>query len=220
MGLPCGSEVLDPISSHYLADLLSWGAVGARTAESQTHREQASALPFPIGIKNPTSGDLEIAANAMTAVARPHSMLGLSGSGAASVRRSPGNPDRSLVLRGSVQRSNHHPLDVARALEAARGQHLARPLIVDCSHDNSRQDHRRQPDVARSVLEQIRGGQRAIMGLLLESHLRPGRQRLDAPGDLEYGVSITDGCIGWSETEALLFEAAEAVQRASDGGVN
>jgi 3-deoxy-7-phosphoheptulonate synthase len=213
LGLGCGSEILDPVSSHYLSDLLSWGAIGARTAESQTHRELASALPMPIGIKNPTSGDLDVAVHAMTAVAQPHHMLGLSASGTASVRRSLGNPDRSLVLRGSVARSNHHALDVARALEAARGQELARPLIVDCSHDNSRQDHRRQPAVAREVLEQLGAGQRAIMGLLLESHLRPGRQPL-AAGTLEYGVSITDACIGWGETETLLFEAAEAVKRA------
>ena len=211
LGLGCGSEILDPISSYYLADLLSWGAIGARTAESQTHRELASALPMPIGVKNPTSGDLAVAVHAMTAVARPHHILGLSASGSAAVRRSPGNPDRSLVLRGSVSRSNHHALDVARALEAVRGQDIARPLIVDCSHDNSRQDHRRQAAVAREVLGQLRAGQRAIMGLLLESHLRPGRQSLDA-GPLEYGVSITDGCIGWSETERLLFEAAEAVE--------
>lgn len=220
MGLPCGGEILDPISSHYLADLLSWGAIGARTAESQTHRELASALPLPIGVKNPTSGDLDVAVHAMTAIARPQHMLSLSATGEAAARRSSGNPDRSLVLRGSVRAPNCHALDVARALEATRGQQLARPLIVDCSHDNSRQDHRRQPAVARSVLQQIRGGQRAIMGLLLESHLRPGRQDLGATGplELEYGVSVTDGCIGWSETERLLFEAAEVVEGMRSGG--
>jgi 3-deoxy-7-phosphoheptulonate synthase len=213
LGLPCGSEILDPISSHYLADLLSWGVIGARTAESQTHRELASSLPLPIGVKNPTHGNLDVAVHAMTSVARPHHMLTLSASGTVSGRRTPGNPDRSLVLRGSLHGPNHHPLDVARAVEATRGQGLARPLIVDCSHDNSRQDWRLQPGVAREVLEQIRAGRRAIMGLQLESHLRPGRQQLDAAVGLDYGVSVTDGCIGWAETERLLFEAAEAVER-------
>lgn len=220
LGVACGAEILDPIASHYLADLLSWGAIGARTAESQTHRELASALPLPIGIKNPTSGDLDVAVHAMTAVAGPHSMLSLSGSGSPAVRHSPGNPDRSLVLRGGTQRSNYHPPDVARALEATRAQGLARPLIVDCSHDNSRQDPGQQPAVMRCVLAQIREGQRAIMGLLLESHLRAGRQRLDCAGRLAYGVSITDGCIGWSETESLLFEAAEAVEHMNGGGAS
>jgi 3-deoxy-7-phosphoheptulonate synthase len=171
---------------------------------------------MPIGVKNPTHGDLGVAVNAMRAVAAPHLVLGLSDSGAAAVLRTPGNPDGSLVLRGSVQRPNFHPLDVAaalRALRRGRGADLERPLLVDCSHDNSRQDHRRQGEVARSVFRQIRGGQRAIMGFLLEGHLRPGRQPLGDGRALEYGLSITDACIGWPDTEALLFEAAEAVER-------
>lgn len=214
LGLPCGAELLDPISARYICDQLSWAAIGARTAESQTHRELASAMPMPIGIKNPTHGDVDVAVHAIAAAALQHHMLTLDADGRPAAIRSDGNADCALVLRGSVERPNYAPADLLAALDCIARLGLARPLVIDCSHDNSRRDYTRQAVVARSVLEQFAGGQRAIMGILLESNLRPGRQALEPGTALEYGVSVTDGCMGWTETEALLFEAAEAVERA------
>ena len=212
LGLPCASEIIDPMTPHYLGDLLSWAAIGARTSESQTHRELASGLPMPVGFKNGTSGALDVAWNGVVAARRPHSCFGLDSHGRAAQLRTPGNPDVHLVLRGGGGRTNFSVEDVASA--SARRNGLARPLLIDCSHDNSGFDPGRQAGVCRAVLEQLLDrGEAPILGILLESHLLPGRQDWARGKQLEFGVSITDGCIGWEETEALLYEIAEAVAR-------
>ena len=214
LGLPCASEIIDPMTPHYLGDLLSWAAIGARTSESQTHRELASGLPMPVGFKNGTSGALRVACNGIVAAHEPHSCFGLDPHGRAAKLRTPGNPDAHLVLRGGGGRSNFSPEDVASAATALTGFGGARPVLIDCSHDNSGFDPRRQAGVCRAVLQQMLDRADApILGILLESHLHPGRQDWVHGKQLEFGVSITDGCIGWEETEALLYEIAEAVAR-------
>jgi len=213
LGLPCGYEALDPVTPQYIADLLSWAAIGARTTESQTHRELASGLSMPVGFKNGTDGGLEVALNAMISARSPHAFLGINPDGATSVIKTAGNPDRHIVLRGGSGKPNYTPADIARAAALVAAEGLARPLMVDCSHDNSRKDHTRQPQVCHEVLNQVRGGQDKIMGLLIESNLKPGKQTWKQGAPLAYGVSITDACIGWEETEALLLEAAEVVRQ-------
>jgi len=212
LGMPCGSEVLDPFTPQYVGDLLSWGAIGARTAESQPHRQLASGLSMPIGFKNGTDGRLDVAHNAMIAARHPHSFLGITADGRSAVVHTSGNPDRHLVLRGGGRRPNFSPEDVARAAALVADADARRPIMVDCSHGNSNKDHTRQAAVARAVARQFREGQRALMGLLIESNLEPGNQRWEQGAALRYGVSITDACIGWDETEALLHEIAEAVR--------
>jgi 3-deoxy-7-phosphoheptulonate synthase len=215
LGVPCASELLDPVTPQYLADLLSWAAVGARTVESQTHREMASGLSMPVGFKNGTDGHLGGAVNAMTAASHPQSFLGVDADGRASVVRTRGNPDRHLVLRGGRNGPNGSAGDVAQAAARLEGEGVARSVMVDCSHDNSGKDHTRQGIVFRAVLDQVRAGQGAIMGLMLESFLEEGRQAWKSGAPLRYGVSITDACIGFKETETLLREAAAAVRLAS-----
>jgi 3-deoxy-7-phosphoheptulonate synthase len=210
LGVPCASEVLDPFTPQFTADLLAWASIGARTSESQTHRELASGLSAPVGFKNATSGDLESARNAMVSAAHPHSFLGIDAEGRSAVVSTTGNPDRHLVLRGGGGRPNHGREDVARALALVRELGLARPVMVDCSHDNSAKDHTRQGAACREVMAQIRDGETGILGLLLESHLEAGRQSWSPRAALRRGVSITDACIGWDETEVLLREAAAA----------
>jgi 3-deoxy-7-phosphoheptulonate synthase len=213
LGMPCGSEILNPFTPQYLGDLLCWGAIGARTAESQPHRQLASGLSMPIGFKNGTDCRLEVALNGMVAAKHPDSFLGITADGRAAVVETSGNPDRHLILRGGGGRTNFGPEDVAHAATLAADEELRRPILVDCSHGNSDKDYTRQGAVAREVARQFREGQRALMGLLIESNLRPGNQRWEEGGGLRYGVSITDACIGWGETEALLHEIAEAVRR-------
>ncbi len=212
LGVPCASEVLDPFATPYLEDLLSWAAIGARTVESQVHRQLASGLAMPVGLKNGTGGCLEVALNALAAARQPQSFLCLDDSGAPAVIRSPGNPDCHIVLRGGGGMPNYDP-DFVRSAAALASRHgPARPIWVDCSHDNSRRDHRRQGRVLREVLDQLEAGQQAIGGILLESNLEAGRQAW-APGiELARGVSITDACIGWSESESLLLEAARRLK--------
>jgi 3-deoxy-7-phosphoheptulonate synthase len=210
MGLPCATEMLDPVTPQYTADLVSWTAIGARTTESQTHREMASGLSMPVGFKNGTDGGLKIALDAMISASHPHSFLGINADGLTSVIKTRGNPDRHLVLRGGGGRSNYGAAEVARAAQAA--QAVVRGVLVDCSHDNSGKDHTRQGQICREVLAQFHGGQNALMGLLIESNLLPGRQSWGEEAGLEYGVSITDACIGWEETEALLGEIAGTVR--------
>ncbi len=214
-GVPCGSEMLDPITPQYVADLISWAAIGARTTESQTHRELASGLSMPIGFKNGTDGGLQVAVDAMVSARHPHSFLGIDADGRSSAVRTRGNPDRHIVLRGGGGRANHGPDDVARAAALVEGEGVARPILVDCSHGNSAKDHTRQGSVCRDVLAQVRGGEDRILGLLLESNLRPGRQDWLPGRALEYGVSITDACLGWEDTEKLLHEIAETVAACS-----
>jgi 3-deoxy-7-phosphoheptulonate synthase len=212
LGVPCGSEVLDPITPQYISDLLSWASIGARTIESQTHRELASGLSMPVGLKNSTDGTLAVALHAMISASHPHTFLGIGADGATAMIKTQGNPDRHVVLRGGASGPNHAAEDVARAAELVAGEGVARPIMVDCSHDNSGKDHRRQAAVCREVLTQLRAGQQALMGLLLESNLQPGKQAWSPGAPLAYGVSITDACMGWDETEPLLYEIADAVR--------
>jgi len=212
LGLPCGGEVLDPITPQYISDLLSWASIGARTIESQTHREMASGLSMPIGFKNSTDGGLQVALHAMISARHPHTFLGISADGATAMIKTVGNPDRHVVLRGGGNGPNYSPADVARAVEIVKGEDLARPVMIDCSHGNSSKDYTRQPIVCREVLSKLDAANGAIMGLLVESNLEPGRQDWVAGTPLEYGVSITDACIGWNETETLLGEIAAAAR--------
>jgi 3-deoxy-7-phosphoheptulonate synthase len=210
-GLPCATELLDPISPQYIADLVSWTAIGARTTESQTHREMASGVSMPVGFKNGTEGSLQVAINAMVAAKTPHHFVGINADGVTSIIKTMGNPDRHIVLRGGGGRTNYDEEHVAKAEAAVAGEGIARPIMIDCSHDNSSKDHRRQAVVAREVLRQFRDGRQSIMGLMLESNLNPGKQTWKEGTPLAYGVSITDACLGWDETAELLTELAEAI---------
>ena len=211
LGVPCAVEVLDPVTPQYVADLISWAAIGARTTESQTHRELASGLSMPIGFKNGTDGKVQSAINAMISARHPHSFLGINADGLTCMVKTGGNPDRHIVLRGGGGKPNCGPEDIARAVEFVASEEIARAVMVDCSHDNSGKDHTRQGQVCRDALAVFRDGQRALMGLLIESNLKPGKQAWKEGVQLEYGMSITDACIGWEETEQLLYEIAEAV---------
>ncbi|MDR4492934.1 MAG: 3-deoxy-7-phosphoheptulonate synthase [Nitrospirales bacterium] len=215
MGLPCATEFLDPVTPQYISDLISWAAIGARTTESQTHREMASGLSMPVGLKNGTDGSLQVALNAMIAARHPHSFIGINGEGLTSVIKTNGNPDRHIVLRGGGGKVNYNPQDISEAMNFLTKEQIPRPILVDCSHGNSEKDHTRQVSVARSVVNQFTNGQSAIMGLLVESNLKPGNQKWEAGKPLEWGVSITDACIGWEETEQLLDELAETIQKSS-----
>ncbi len=215
IGLPCGGEVLDPITPQYISDLLSWASIGARTIESQTHREMASGLSMPIGFKNSTEGGLEVALHAMISARHPHTFLGITADGATATIKTAGNPDRHVVLRGGGGGPNYSPADVARAAEMMASEDLARPVMIDCSHGNSRKDHTRQPLVCREVLEHLDDTRGAVMGLVIESNLHAGRQDWQAGTPLRYGVSLTDACIAWDETETLLAEIAAAARTRS-----
>ena len=210
-GVPCASELLDPVTPQYIADLVSWAAIGARTTESQTHREMASGVSMPVGFKNSTEGSLQIALNAMIAARQPHHFVGINVDGATCIIKTLGNPDRHLILRGGGGKPNYESEDVAAAEAAVASEGIARPIMVDCSHDNSSRDYRRQVPVAREVLRQFLEGRHSIMGLMLESNLNPGNQSWQQGSPLAYGTSITDACLGWGETEVLLYELAEAV---------
>ncbi len=212
LGLPCASELLDPVIPQYLADLLSWVAIGARTTESQTHREMTSGLSMPVGFKNGTEGGLQVALDAMVSAAAPHHFLGVDASGRVALVTTTGNPDRHVVLRGGRGGPNYTAPHVDAAAAELRSRGIARGVMVDCSHDNSAKDPANQGEVLRDVLRQVRAGQRGLMGVMLESHVLEGRQDWQAD-PRQPGLSITDGCIGWDETEVLLHEAAEAVRR-------
>jgi 3-deoxy-7-phosphoheptulonate synthase len=213
MGLPAATEFLDPIVPQYFADLISWAAIGARTVESQTHRQMASGLSMAVGIKNRTDGDTGVAIDAIVAARAPHGFLGVDHGGRASLVTTTGNPYAHLVLRGGRDEPNYDAASVEAALTRLRDAGLPPYLVVDCSHGNSRKDEARQQIGFRDVLDQRSAGQRGIVGLMLESHLQAGRQDLQADRSaLRYGVSITDACIGWEQTEELLLEAQ---QRAS-----
>jgi 3-deoxy-7-phosphoheptulonate synthase len=208
IGLPCATEFLDPISPQYLADAVAWTAIGARTTESQTHREMASGLSMPVGFKNGTDGNYPVAIDAMIAAAHPHSFLGIRSDGIAAVVKTAGNPDSHVVLRGGRDMTNYD----RETVEAVSSKLDVRGVMVDCSHGNSRKNPAHQSDVLREVASHIRGGARGILGVMLESHIHPGRQDWGRGQPLEYGVSITDGCIGFEETDVLLRELAAAVR--------
>lgn len=211
LGLPCATELLDPISPQYIADLISWTAIGARTTESQTHREMASGVSMPVGFKNGTEGSLQVAVNAMISARTPHHFVGINADGQTSIIKTLGNPDRHIVLRGGGGKTNYDAEHVGMAEAAVAGEGIARPIMIDCSHDNSSKDHRRQALVAREVVRQFQEGRSSIMGLMLESNLFPGKQTWQQGKALAHGVSITDACLGWEETDQLLAELADAI---------
>jgi 3-deoxy-7-phosphoheptulonate synthase len=216
-GLPAGTEFLDPIIPQYIAELISWAAVGARTTESQTHREMASGLSMPVGFKNGTDGSLQIAIDAMGAAMRPHSFLGIDQDGITSIVRTTGNPDGHVVLRGGRLRTNYDAASI-RDAEAKLLQAGLRPgLMVDCSHANSEKQHARQEDVWRSVIEQRATGARSLTGVMVESYLQEGNQPIPKNlADLRYGVSITDACLGWEATERMLRWGHGVLQKARE----
>lgn len=205
LGLPVGSEFLDPIMPQYTAELISWAAIGARTTESQTHREMASGLSMPVGFKNGTDGSIQTALDAMKSARAAHSFLGIDQEGATSIVKTSGNPDGHVVLRGGRSGANYHPHQVAATCETLAKADLRPAVMVDCSHANSGKDPLRQVDVWRSILAQRQGGRREIIGTMIESHLHAGNQSLSASGSgLKYGVSITDACLDWESTASLL----------------
>jgi 3-deoxy-7-phosphoheptulonate synthase len=204
MGLPIATEALDPNSPQYLGDLFSWSAIGARTTESQTHREMASGLSMPVGFKNGTDGSLGTAINAMRAAAMPHRFVGINQAGQVCLLQTQGNPDGHVILRGG-KTPNYSAEDVMDCEKQMQGAGLRPSLMIDCSHGNSNKDYRRQPLVAESAISQIKAGNRSITGLMLESHLNEGNQSSEQTrSDMRYGVSVTDACINWETTEALL----------------
>nr|WP_285817744.1 3-deoxy-7-phosphoheptulonate synthase [Echinimonas agarilytica] len=207
MGLPMASEALDPISPQYLAELFSWSAIGARTTESQTHRELASGLSMPVGFKNGTDGSLSTALNALQAAASGHSFMGINTLGQVAVIKTEGNPDGHVILRGGKEPnySDKHVAECEALLDKAG---VVPSLMIDCSHGNSNKDYSRQPIVADDVLAQISNGNRSIIGIMLESHINEGNQPSNQkPEDMDYGVSITDACINWKKTAELLAKA-------------
>ncbi|VXC45639.1 3-deoxy-D-arabino-heptulosonate-7-phosphate synthase, tyrosine-repressible [Pseudomonas sp. 8AS] len=209
-GLPVATELLQPLVAGYFDDLLGWAAIGARTSESQVHRELVSGLDVPVGFKNGTDGSLSIACDAMRSAAHPHQHFGVDGLGRPALVETAGNPDTHLVLRGGHGGPNHDAASVAVARASLQKQGIAARIMVDCSHANSGKDPLRQPAVLRNVLDQRLAGDASLRGVMLESHLFDGCQALSA--ELRYGVSITDGCLGWSGTEAMLREAAERLR--------
>jgi len=205
LGLPAATEFLDPIVPQYIADLISWAAIGARTTESQTHREMASGLSMPVGLKNSTDGSLQVAIDAMGATRHPHSFLGIDQDGATAIVRTTGNPNAHVVLRGGRAMTNYDAASIRAAEEKLISEKLPPVLMVDCSHANSAKQFARQEDVWHSVIEQRVAGTRSLIGMMVESHLHEGNQPMvKPPAQLRYGVSITDSCIGWETTERML----------------
>ncbi|WP_308428962.1 3-deoxy-7-phosphoheptulonate synthase [Alishewanella tabrizica] len=201
--LPVATEALDPISPQYMSDLISWAAIGARTVESQTHREMASGLSMPVGFKNGTDGSLSVALNALQSAASGHTFFGINQKGEVSLVQTAGNPDGHIILRGGVK-PNYDADSINAALAQLDALRLPRGIVVDCSHGNSSKDHNRQPTVAEAVIAQRLAGNEAIIGIMLESHLKAGNQKLINGKAEHYGVSITDACIDWETTTQLL----------------
>jgi 3-deoxy-7-phosphoheptulonate synthase len=210
LGLPAGCEFLDPITPQFVSDLVTWGAIGARTTESQVHRELASACS--IGFKNGTDGGVQIAIDAVRAAAHPHRFIGVTEQGLAGIVSTRGNPDCHVILRGGASGPNHDAISVQKALAALRDAGLPPRLMIDASHGNSEKDYRRQPLVVRDVAAQVAQGEAGIVGMMMESFLVDGRQDLGDPARLVYGQSITDACMGWDMTLPVLHELAAAVR--------
>ncbi|RJS93990.1 3-deoxy-7-phosphoheptulonate synthase [Salinisphaera sp. Q1T1-3] len=211
-GMPAGVEFLDLITPQYLADLVSWGAIGARTTESQGHRELASGLSCPVGFKNGTGGSIKIAVDAVGATQHSHHFLSLTKEGQSAIFTTAGNPDSHVILRGGANGPNYDADAVAGAVAQLGQAHLAGRVMIDFSHANSRKQHKKQLEVGDDVGGQIAAGSRAIFGVMIESHLREGNQKLLPGVAPEYGVSITDACLGWDDTEKLLASLAESVR--------
>ncbi len=206
--VPVANEMLDPITPEYVADMISWGAIGARTTESQTHREMASGLSFPVGFKNGTDGNLQIAMDAMKASQHPHSFLGINREGRTSIIQTTGNPDVHIVLRGGSRKSNYHSEDIRLVEECLEKNQLFPTIMVDCSHGNSNKDYQRQALVLDDIVQQVVDGNNSISGVMLESFLSAGNQKIPTDtSQLKYGVSITDACIDWETTERILLDA-------------
>ena len=212
-GVPAGTEYLDLISPQYVADLVSWGAIGARTTESQGHRELASGLSCPIGFKNSTDGGFKIAIDAVNAASRPHVFMSLTKKGHSAIFSTSGNDDCHIILRGGDGKPNYDSKSIAQAAEQLKQNGLRPHVMVDCSHANSNKDYRRQVDVCRDVAKQISSGEQRIIGVMMESNLVEGRQDVIKGQKLTYGQSITDACIAWETTEVLLQELANAVKQ-------
>ena len=212
--VPVANEMLDPITPEYVADMISWGAIGARTTESQTHREMSSGLSFPVGFKNGTDGNLQIAMDAMKAAQHPHSFLGINREGRTSIIQTTGNPDVHIVLRGGSRKVNYHPEDIAHTEESLHKNGLFPTIMVDCSHGNSSKDYQKQPEVLESVVQQMVDGNKSISGVMIESNLEAGSQKIATDlNQLKYGVSITDACIDWATTENILLAAHTQLQK-------
>lgn len=212
LGMPTGTEALDPISPQYLSDLFTWSAIGARTTESQTHREMSSGLSTAVGFKNGTDGGLDVAINAMQSAANPHSFLGIDSEGKATVLKTRGNAYGHVILRGGNQGPNYDSVNVSIVEDALDKANLQKRIMIDCSHANANKDHERQALVALNVAEQLAAGSESIIGIMLESHINAGNQSLKDPKDLAYGVSITDACIDWDTTEELMLKLYDTLE--------
>ncbi|RNL85503.1 3-deoxy-7-phosphoheptulonate synthase [Halostreptopolyspora alba] len=218
LGIPAGTEFLDPITPQYIADAVSWGAIGARTTESQVHRQLSSGLSMPVGFKNGTDGDVQVAVDACGAAAASHTFFGVDPAGAGSVVVTQGNPDCHVILRGGRSGTNYDSASVNGALDTIESAGLPRRVMIDASHANSGKDHTRQPGVAETIGAQIAEGQRGIVGVMLESYLVEGAQKLTDPAGLTYGQSITDKCMSWETTEEVLTGLAESVRERRKAG--
>lgn len=216
IGVPAGTEFLDMIIPQYMAGLVSWGAIGARTTESQVHRELVSGLSCPVGFKNGTSGNVQIAVEAVQAAGHAHTFLGHTKYGQSAIFFTSGNPHCHVILRGGRKTTNYDSTSVQQACSLLDKAGLTARVMVDCSHANSKKDHTRQPAVCREVAAQIAGGGQQILGVMMESNLVAGAQKLGRSRPLTYGQSITDACIGWDTTEELLHELAAAVRARSE----
>ena len=210
LGLPTATEALDPIIPQYIGELISWSAIGARTTESQTHREMASGLSMPVGFKNGTDGSIQVALDALQSAIKPHNFLGINHMGQVSIFETTGNPYSHIILRGGGGKPNFDAMSVKIAEEKFKEVNLPARIVIDCSHGNCNKDHRLQSGVFENVIQQILDGNKSIVGLMLESHLYEGNQPLSSNLEkLKYGVSVTDKCIGWNETEKIILAAYE-----------
>lgn len=212
IGLPTGTEFLDLLSPQYIADLIAWGAIGARTTESQSHRQLASGLSCPIGFKNGTDGGIQVAADAIVAAGASHAFMGMTKMGIAAIFETRGNADAHVILRGGKKGPNYDSDGVAAACAALKEVGLPEQVMIDCSHANSNKSHLRQMDVGADIARQLTSGDNRIIGVMIESHLEEGRQDLKPGVPLKYGVSITDACLAWTQTEPVLQALARAVQ--------
>jgi 3-deoxy-7-phosphoheptulonate synthase len=218
LGLPIGCEFLDPITPQYISDAVAWGAIGARTTESQIHRQLASGLSMPVGFKNGTDGNVRVAVDAVRAAAVPHAFAGVDLTGTPAILHTRGNPDGHVILRGGRGAPNYDAATVADALAQLRAARLPERLVVDASHDNSGKDHSRQPEVVGEIGAQIAAGNGALVGVMLESFIAAGRQDLEQAKELTYGQSITDSCMAWDTTVLVLDRLAAAVRKRRGAG--
>jgi 3-deoxy-7-phosphoheptulonate synthase len=213
MGVPTGSEMLDPIVPNYIDDLISWAAIGARTTESQTHREMASGLSMPVGFKNGTDGSYESAVNALKSSREPHSFIGIDQEGNTCVVSTAGNPDVHIISRGSGEAPNYSPVQLIKAERLLREAGVDPAILIDCSHGNSGKDHTLQEWVLRSLTDQRMAPNDSIIGFMIESNLLDGNQKIpENIADLTYGLSITDPCVGWDNTERMILDAYESLK--------